>query len=396
MTILYFDCFSGAAGDMILGALLDAGVPLDVVRRAVDGLGVDGWQLDATTVRKGPLRATKAVVTVRDARDTSGRTYRELADTVASARLDDAVRARALDVFRVLAEAEARVHGVALGDVHLHEAGALDALVDVVGASAALAHLAPARVVVSPVATGTGTIETEHGPLPLPAPAAAEILTGAVLYGRGERELVTPTGAAILASAADEFGPLPRMRVRAIGYGAGDAELDHPNVVRVLVGDDDRASGADDAHVVEANLDDHHPETIPVVIDELLAAGAQDAWATPIVMKKGRPALTLSALVAPEHADDVVELMFRHTTTLGVRRVTVHKDALERSFFDVDVFGQRVRVKVGWLRGDAVTRSPEHDDVVAAARATGRTVKDVHAEAVRRAQAHDLPRGSSS
>lgn len=388
MTILYFDCFSGAAGDMILGALIDAGVPVDVVRGAVEGLGVDGWALDVATVRKGPLRATKAIVTVRDARGTSGRTYRELADTVSNARLDEPVRERALDVFRVLAEAEARVHGVALGDVHLHEAGALDALVDVVGASAALAHLAPERIVVSAVATGTGTIETDHGPLPLPAPAATEILKGAVLYGRGERELVTPTGAAILASAADEFGTLPRMRVRAIGYGAGDAELSHPNVVRVLVGDG--ADGGGDAHVVEANLDDHHPETVPVVIDELLAAGAQDAWATPIVMKKGRPALTLSALVAPERADDVAELMFRHTTTLGVRRVTVRKDALDRSFFDVDVYGHRVRVKVGWLRGEPVTRSPEHDDVVAAARATGRTVKDVHAQAVRRAHAYDL------
>jgi uncharacterized protein (TIGR00299 family) protein len=384
--IVYFDCFSGAAGDMILGALVDAGVPLEEIRGAVSALGLTGWSVDVQSVNKSGVRATKAVVS---ATGWAGpRTFPELARVIEESPLDGRVRTRATAALSLIAEAEARVHGVSIEEVHLHEVGAADTLIDVVGSAAALEHLSPAHVVVGPIAAGSGTIETDHGTLPSPAPAVVEILTGAVVYAREGHELITPTGAAILASAADEFAALPPLRLRAVGYGAGDADLSHPNVLRVLVGDAvaDPSEATEGAVLIETNLDDQPPELIPNVLDKLLAAGAQDAWVTPITMKKGRPAFTLSALVSPDHKDDVTEILFRHTTTLGLRTTAVGKHALDREWFDVSVLGHTVRIKVGMLRGEAVTYAPEFEDVQKVAEATALPQKDVYAEAVKAAR----------
>jgi uncharacterized protein (TIGR00299 family) protein len=377
MNVVYFDCFSGAAGDMILGALLDAGAPVEDVRAGLDKLGMDGWSLTPGDVERGALRATKVEV------DGSGpaRTYRDIASMIDAADLAERPKGWALAAFRWLAEAEGRVHGVSIDDVVLHEVGALDAIVDIVGSCLALEHFAPGRVVCSPLPIGRGTIRSDHGLIPLPAPAVVEILAarGIPTYQRGGDELVTPTGAAIVAATADSFGDIPEMTLFGVGYGAGDRDTELPNVVRVLVGEAADRTGAESAVLVETNVDDMSPELIPHVLEAMLEAGAFDAWYSPIAMKKGRPGLTLSALVPVERRDALLDALFRETTTLGVRLSTVAREVLDRSFIEVEVEGLPVRVKVGRREGEVVTTSPEFEDARTVAHKTGLPLKQIYA-----------------
>lgn len=381
MNLLYFDCFSGAAGDMILGALLDAGVPKSEVRASLDALRLEGWELHVTSATKSGLRATKVVVATSD--DATERTYNDIVKIVSDADLAEVVKSRALAIFETLARAEGRVHGVPPEEVQFHELGSLDSIVDIVGSCAALEHFMPARIVTSPMATGIGTVDTAHGPIPLPAPAVAEILAGrgAPIFGRGNAELITPTGAAILATVSDDFGPPPPVVLERVGYGAGTLELEVPNVVRVLVGNqlEDHAATA---AVLEANIDDMSPELLPHVVDLLLGEGAQDAWLTPIVMKKGRPAFTLAVLCGPDHADHLRSVIFRETSTLGIRMTSVAKNVLERGWVDAHVQGMNVRVKIGRHDSHDVTAAPEHDDAVAVARATRLPLRRVYELAI--------------
>jgi len=301
--------------------------------------------------------------------------------------MDPGVRARALDAFRKLGEAESRVHNRPLSDVHFHEAGSIDAIVDIVASSAVLDYFSPDRVVVSPIPTGRGFVESEHGTLPLPPPAVLEILRGAILLERGHHESITPTGAAILAAAATDYGEMPPMRITSTGYGAGTRVHDIPNLVRVILGDEvERGESSRHGDVLlETNIDDLSPELVPHVIESLLAAGAHDAWVTPVVMKKGRPGLVLSALSPGIHRYHLLELLYRETTTLGVRWQPVERAILDRKWIEVDVDGHRVRVKLGLKSGDIVTASPEYEDARRVAEATGLPLKDVYAEAMRRA-----------
>lgn len=383
MKVLYFDCFSGASGDMVLGALIDVGVPEAVIRSSLDALEVDGWNLEIRRTTRGGLRATKANVSVGETG--VARSYDDIVTLIRASSLTPQVMELSLEVFEVLARAEAKVHGVDVGRAHFHEVGALDAIIDVVGSCAALAHLGPELVVSSAIATGTGIINSAHGPLPLPAPAVAEMLAtrGAAVVGRGSRELVTPTGAALLATWSHSFGEIPPLQVEGIGYGAGAAEDDVPNVLRVFVGElatdlESRSS----VLLVETNVDDMSPELLPHVVERLIEEGAQDAWLTPIVMKKGRPAHIISALVDPARRDTLVEVIFAETTTLGVRTTTVTKEALRRAWTSVDVEGHPVRLKIGRRRGDTVTMAPEYEDAAAVARATGLPLKEVYARAL--------------
>lgn len=387
MRVLYFDCFSGASGDMILGALLDAGAPEDDVRAALDALDIADFGVRFEETRRAGVRALHALVETDDAG--TERRLRDVADLIAHARLNSSVKERALSCFSVLAEAEGRVHGVESEDVLFHEVGALDALVDVVGACAALEHFLPARVVTSPIATGTGTVESAHGRLPLPAPAVVEILRAraATLYERGTEELVTPTGAALLVTFTDSFGPFPRMTVDAVGHGAGSRDADVPNVVRVLIGESAEAeTKPSDAFLIETNLDDLAPEVVPHVIEALLDAGAQDAWITPVIMKKGRPAFTLSVLADPERRADLIDIVYRETGTLGMRVAPIDKLALDRKWLSVEVEGHTVRVKLGMKDGEITSMAPEHEDARRVARATGLPLKEVYARALEAAR----------
>ncbi len=377
---------------MILGALIDAGAPEDDVRAALDALDIGGFGLRFEDTRRAGVRALRARVGTTDS--VTERSHRDVAELIEGAPLRTSVKERALSCFSVIADAESRVHGIDSAEVHFHEVGALDALVDVVGACAALEHFLPARVMTSPIATGAGAVKGAHGPLPLPAPAVVEIFRGrgATLYERGTEELVTPTGAALLATFSDSFGPFPRMTVDAVGLGAGSRDGDVPNAVRVLVGE--MAEGEthrSDAFLIETNLDDVTPEVVSYAVGSLLDAGAQDAWVTPMVMKKGRPAFTLSVLADPERRADLMDIVFRETGTLGLRVTPVDKLALDRKWLSVEVEGHPVRVKLGIKDGEITSMAPEHEDARRVARATGLPLREVYARALEAARTAPEP-----
>jgi len=362
--ILWLNPFSGISGDMLLGALLDLGAPLDGVRAAVARTGLDGWELRAERVSRGGLAATRAVVEVHDT--ATERRAAELLDRVA----DVPVAARAV---REIAAVEARLHGADPAEVHLHEIGGLDTVVDTVGVAAALDLLDVTEVACGPLALGAGTVSTRHGVLPVPAPATAALLAaaGAPVTGAGEGETVTPTGAALLLAAGARFGPVPAMALRAVGYGAGGRDpADRANALQALLGG---ATGTVDAMVLlETNVDDVTGEVLGHLVGRLLDAGAADAWLTPIVMKKGRPAHTVHVLAAPERAGECERIVFAETGSLGLRRTPVERPALPRRTTTVDVDGHPVRVKHGpW------GAKPEHDDVAAAAAALGLPLREV-------------------
>lgn len=394
MRTLFIDCTAGAAGDMLLAALIDAGAQVEGVVRELDALALEGWGLSTEQVTRSGIRANRAIVEVE--KQTHERAYRDIAAILQRASLSPAVKELAQRVFRALAEAEARVHHVVLDQVHFHEVGALDSIVDVVGSCAALVALAPQHVVASSLAIGRGMVDTRHGPMPVPAPAVTELLSGAPIHEGGDGELTTPTGAALVVTFADSFGSMPPMILRATGYGAGTRDTEQPNVVRVLLGDATTASHAnDDALVAEANIDDMNPEMIPYVIESLLAAGAHDAWTSPIVMKKGRPSLTLSVLFDKDSEDRILDVIYRETTTFGVRIGEVRKDVLSREWIEVQVSGQPVRVKVARRAGEAITMAPEFEDAATVARTTGMALRDVYAAALEEAKISlPAPRGT--
>ena len=368
----WLDVQAGASGDMLLGALVDAGVPLAVLQDAVDELGL-GVGLEATATTRAGLGATK--VDVHAPEDGTTRTWAEVRRLLGP-------RTTAVEVFRRLAEAEAAVHRMPVDEVHFHEVGALDALADVVGVVAGVAHLGLSALHCSPVALGSGTTRGQHGPLPVPAPAVLALLAGKPVHaGASPYESTTPTGAALLATLVTEWGALPPMSVTRTGTGAGTRDpREVANVVRLVVGEPLQGKGS--AVLLETNVDDLDPRLWPQVLAQLLAAGAGDAWLTPILMKKGRPAHTLSVLCDAARATALRAVVFRETSTLGVRESTVAKHVLARTETTVDVGGHSIRVKTASLDGETVNRNPEWEDVLAAATALGRPAKDVLAEAV--------------
>jgi uncharacterized protein (TIGR00299 family) protein len=367
----WLDAQAGASGDMLLGALVDAGVPLPVLQAAVGQLGL-GIGLEATSTSRALLGATK--VNVRAAEDGVTRTWADVRQLLGT-------RTEALEVFRRLAVAEAEVHRVPVDDVHFHEVGALDALADVVGVVAGFAHLGLAALHCSPVALGSGTTRGAHGPLPVPAPAVLSLLAGKpVRAGASPYESTTPTGAALLTTLVTDWGALPLMTVSRTGVGAGQRDPQEvANVLRLVLGDPLQDKGP--AVLLETNVDDLDPRLWPRVLSQLLTAGASDAWLTPILMKKGRPAHTLSVLCAAADAAALRKVVFRETSTLGLRESAVGKHELARNESTVQVGGHSIRVKTAWLDGAVVNSNPEWEDVLAAAAATGRPAKDVLAEA---------------
>lgn len=380
-TVAWFHCFSGIAGDMALGALVDAGADLDEVRTLLKRLPLGGWGLDAEPVLRGGIAGTKVHVRTED--DPPSRTAAQVAAMVADAGLPDRVHRRALRTFRALAIAEGRLHRQAPETVHFHEVGALDAIVDVVGTCAALEILDVDDVASSAVADGIGTVNAAHGVLPVPVPAVVELLRGAPTYGIDvARELTTPTGAALLAANVVSWGPMPAMVAVASGYGAGTADLaERPNLVRVVIGTrtgDDSSATGQPVVLLEANVDDVTGETLAYAVEALLVAGAHDAWLTPIVMKKGRPAHIVSVLAEPSMAAELRAVLVRETATMGVRGTTLERWPQARTFDEVDVEGHTIRIKVTAGRAKV-----EHDDAAAAARDLGLPLREV----VRRAEA---------
>ncbi len=383
MRVGWLDLSSGVSGDMLLGACLDAGVPLDVVQGAIDRLGLpERVTVAPEPVLRSDLRATRAVVDVEESHH-----HRRLADVLALVdRLDAPVRERAAAVFRTLAEAEAQVHGTSVDEVHFHEVGALDSIADVVGAVAGLHHLGLDRLVASPVALGGGRTRSAHGSIPVPPPAVVELLRAHGVPGHGgplDVELATPTGVAVVATLADSFGPMPPLTPSAVGVGAGGRDPEgHANVLRLVVGAADSRVPVEAAVVLETNVDDLDPRLWPGVLATLMDAGASDAWLTPILMKKGRPAHTLSVLCPPPLADPLAEIVLTCTTAIGLRRLRIDKLVLDREIVSIDVEGGPVRVKLARLHGRVVSATPEFDDVARVARERGVPEKTVLAQAV--------------
>jgi uncharacterized protein (TIGR00299 family) protein len=384
--LLYVDCVAGVAGDMLLAALVDAGADPDSVRSGLRGLGAPALDVAFEGVRRGAIAATHARVTAPPER--IPRTWADVREMLDAAGLPERARRRAQEAFRRLAVAEGRVHGIASEEVHFHEVGALDALADVCGVVLALEDLDVDRVVCSPLPAGRGWIDGAHGRLPLPAPATLELLRGAPVHGVAiDAELVTPTGAALVVACAESFGPMPAMELRDVGYGAGSRELPAlPNVVRVMVGDPLADGLAPGVSLIETNLDDLSPELVPDAADDAFRAGALDVWTTPVLMKKGRPGVVLSALARPHDERAVARSILRTTSTLGVRVSVLRRWELDRRWETVRVGGEPVRVKVGRLDGELVNLAPEHDDCARVAALTGRTVKSVWAQVFAQAE----------
>jgi pyridinium-3,5-bisthiocarboxylic acid mononucleotide nickel chelatase len=365
MNLAYFDCFSGISGDMTLGALIDAGCDVARLRSGLQALQVAGWELSAEKVWKNGMAATQAKVKTEDQQ--RHRSLTDILDILERSRLDSEVRKRSAAIFQKLGEAEARVHDVALEKIHFHEVGAVDAIVDIVGACIGFGVLGIDKFACSPLNVGGGTAKMAHGVLPVPAPATANLLQGKPTYSNGvQRELVTPTGAAIVSTLCDSFGPQPPMTVSAIGYGAGTVDLEgQPNVLRIMIGEpaaNTMAGYDEEVSVIEANLDDMNPQIYGYFLDRALAAGALDVYTTPVHMKKNRPGTLLTVLCKPRDANALTSLIFAETTTFGVRTTSAQRRILPREHVSVSTAFGDVRLKLSRVKGRILHVSPEFED----------------------------------
>ena len=417
--ILYFDCFSGASGDMILGALLDAGLPLEALRAAIGSLALDGVTLETERVDRCGIAATKFRVRGagqdprydhagghhhhdhdhhdhahdHHAHDHHGQGHHEhghrglseICALVDRSALSGAAKDRARRLFRRLAETEADIHQRPVEEIHLHEVGAVDSIIDIAGAVFGLEWVGADRIVSSPLNVGSGTVTCAHGVMPVPAPATARLVAGAPVYSTGvEAELLTPTGALLVTDYASQYGPLPALRVRRVGYGAGDRDLPGaPNVVRVVIGEDEVAGHLQRVVVIESEIDDMNPQIFGVLMDRLQAAGALDVFYAPIQMKKNRPGTLVSVVALPEDREALTALLFRETTTIGVRFREMERERLEREQVTVETPLGPVRFKVAGRGGDVVNASPEFDDCLRLAERHDLSVKAVQAIATK-------------
>jgi len=400
--VLYFDCFSGISGDMVLGALLDAGLPLDELTRALGSLAVSGYEVRADRVLRAGISATKLVVVERPSTAGAGHTHGahnghhhphrslpEIFSLIDTSALSVAGRERAKMLFGRLAEAEAAVHQMPVEQVHLHEVGALDSIIDIVGAVFAMEWVGADRVVCSPLNVGGGTVQSAHGVLPVPAPATVRLLGNAPIYGGPvQNELVTPTGALLATEYAGAFGPIPAMTIERTGYGAG--ERDNPraaNVLRIFIGreavgrETDRM-GAERVVVIECEIDDMNPQIYGTLMGQLYAAGALEVFYVPVQMKKNRPGTLLTIVATPEGRAALADVVFRETTTIGLRYAERERECLRREMVPVETPLGPIRFKLAWRDGRIINAVPEFDDCAKLAADRQLPIKDVQAMAV--------------
>jgi uncharacterized protein (TIGR00299 family) protein len=413
--ILYFDCFNGASGDMVLGALLDAGLPLEELRRALGSLALEGADVSATRVLRAGESATKFIVEEHcqnahshthhhephehghsdehDHRHAHApaavahhhphRSLAEINQLIERSALSPASQSRAKDLFHHLGEAEAAIHQIPIDKIHLHEVGALDSIIDIVGAVFALEWFHADRIISSPLNVGGGMVHSAHGHFPVPAPATVKLLAGAPVYSSGvQSELVTPTGALLVTGYATSFGPVPAMTIERVGYGAGDRDLpDTPNVLRVLIGESTEQPHTERIVVLQSELDDMNPQLFGLVMERLYAAGALEVYFASVQMKKNRPGTLLTVLARPEQREELSAIVFRETTTIGVRYHEVLRERLEREIVAVATPLGTVRFKVARLGDAIVNAAPEFEDCLRIASERHVPVKDVQATA---------------
>jgi len=404
--LAYFDCFAGASGDMILGALLHAGLELETLRTELAKLDLSGYEIRARKcVRKG-IAGTKFDVIIEGHADQphavhnrghvhkpsephhAHRTLKDIRRLIDRSGLSDGVKKTAIRIFMRLAEAESKIHDRAVDDIHFHEVGAVDSIIDIVGAAIGFELLGIGRIAASRIHVGCGTVQCAHGTLPVPAPATAELLKGIPVFSSGiEGELTTPTGAAILTTLAESFGPMPPLRIGNIGYGAGFHDLPIANMLRVSIGETDVESESDAVRLIETNIDDMNPQFYEHLMDKLFEAGAKDVFLNQIIMKKSRPGVILSIIADPAGTEELIDLVFRETTTLGVRISDVKKRMiLKQEVRTVRTPWGEARVKVRVLTDGSRTYEPEYEDCKALANTGNITIQKVYEELKTRAR----------
>jgi uncharacterized protein (TIGR00299 family) protein len=382
MKVCYLDCFSGICGNMVLGALIDVGLPKSVLREGVVNLGVEPFDIEVRRDERMRIYGTHVKVKARGGEGPQ-RSYQEIKRMIEESSLDPSVRERSLDIFHRLAVAEARIHDERIDDVHFHEIGALDSIVDVVGAAVGMNHLGIDRVCASEIPLGSGFVHGQHGRLPVPAPATLEILKGIPICSSSlNEELVTPTGAAIVASFSAGFGNIPQMRIERVGYGVGDRAFEEiPNVLRIIVGEGEGAWEGDRIWVVETDIDDMSPEIHGYLMERLPEAGALDVTLTPVQMKKNRPGVTIKILSREAEVDTIIDTLFRESTSIGVRRYPVRRAKLSRRTEEVETKYGTVRLKVSCdQEGRIVNVAPEFEDCKRIAEARGIPLKEIYRE----------------
>jgi uncharacterized protein (TIGR00299 family) protein len=386
MKILYLDTFAGISGDMAVGALLALGLPLDHLRQAFSRLPLSGYSITAVPQQVHGITATKFEVQVAAA-EQAHRSFRDIRQMLEGSGLESAAKQRAIDIFTRLAEAEGRIHAVQPDQVEFHEIGAVDSIVDIVGTAVGIAWLGAERVYVSPLPLGSGTVQSRHGALPVPAPATLELLRGFVTRpADGESELVTPTGAAIVASLAVPE-PVPALRIEATGYGAGQRTLkDRPNLLRAIVGESVESTGRDDVIVIETNIDDYNPELYEYVMERLFAAGARDVYFTPVHMKKNRPAILLTVICSTSDRDRLADIILSETSAIGLRSYAAQRVVLPRETQEVTTPYGPVRVKIARSADGHENIAPEYEDCKRLAQDNNVPIKLVYQAALAAAQ----------
>jgi uncharacterized protein (TIGR00299 family) protein len=363
MTLAYFDCFSGISGDMTLGALVDAGVSIDALRAELARLDLPGYEITSEKVKRSGIAATKVHVII-DQKDQRSRHLSEIEKIIEGSSLSLAVRKNSLRIFERLAAAEAKVHGTTPDKIHFHEVGAVDSIVDIVGSVIGLELLGVTQIMSSAINVGSGMVKTSHGMLPIPAPATAELLLNIPFYqSLTQFELTTPTGAVIISALGSSFGPMPPMKIERIAYGAGDKEFPGmPNFLRLMIGEPVVGYDEDTSIVIETNIDDMNPQVYDYLIEKLIQQGAHDVYLTPIIMKKGRPAILLSLLTDKTKSDVLLETIFRETTSIGVRIQEVGRKKLTRDIREVETPYGKIRIKISRRDDEVLTMTPEYED----------------------------------
>jgi pyridinium-3,5-bisthiocarboxylic acid mononucleotide nickel chelatase len=398
MKIAYFDCFSGASGDMILGALLDAGLPLAHLKQQLALLDLHHWDVDVQKVVKKGLSASQALVSIEH--DHHHHHHRHLSDIrsiIETSQLSPAVRNDSIRIFKRLAEAEAKVHNTSVEEIHFHEVGAMDAIIDVVGAVIGIHALGIEKIFCSPLHVGTGTIECAHGTLPVPAPATAELIKGKPFYATGvQGELLTPTGAAILTTLAEAFGPMPPMAAERIGYGAGTAERSIANLLRLFIGSTARGGigyEVEQTATIETTIDDMNPQIYDYLIEKCLQLGALDIFCQAVQMKKNRTGTLVTVLCRPEMVEELADFLFRETTTIGLRWRIDNRIKVQREMIQVETRFGRIECKVAKLADKVLNITPEYDECRRIAAEQRIALKTVMEEA--RSQALAVQRGQN-
>lgn len=382
MKLLYYDCFAGISGDMNLGALIDLGVDPGYLKTELEKLNIAGFHLDVSQDKRRGISGTKADVVIENQENEKHRHLRHIEEIIRSSTLSEKVKILSLKIFNEVAEAEAKVHQIPKEHVHFHEVGALDSIADIVGAAVCLDYLNVDKVCSSPVQLGGGTVKCAHGIMPVPAPATAEILKNIpVRSGLVDHEATTPTGAAILAATVNEFREVNSFRITKTGYGIGSRDSEVPNVLRVFLCEEAEAETkdvfAEDAVVLECNIDDMNPEHYDFILDQLFLSGAADAWLTPVMMKKSRPAILLSVLCKEELSGQMKGIIFKHSTSIGVREHRVGKNMLRREQVTINTSYGPVRVKQSYYNGVSASSKPEAEDCRRLAQANGISLQEI-------------------